>query len=241
MNLNSITQIDDLVEGRVLLMNKPLFWTSFDLVKKVRSQVLYKYRRVKGEKRKIKVGHAGTLDPYADGLMILCTGKKTKELDSFMGLDKEYIFSLEFGKTTPSFDLETEFDYEFSPRDIEINEIKETLNKFEGETDQIPPVYSAKSIKGKKAYRSAREGETPVMLPQKVRIENLEVVNYEYPVLTLRVKCSKGTYIRSLARDIGKELETGAHIIGLKRTKIGQYHVKDAVTVEEFEQKIKKL
>jgi tRNA pseudouridine55 synthase len=241
MNWNSVSQIDDLVEGRVLLMNKPLFWTSFDLVKKVRGQILYKYRMVKGEKRKIKVGHAGTLDPYADGLMIICTGKKTKEIESFMGLDKEYIFSLEFGKTTPSFDLETEFDYEFAHRDIEINEIKKTLTKFEGEISQIPPVYSAKSIKGKRAYKSARDGETPEMLPQKVYIERLEVMNFEYPILTLRVKCSKGTYIRSLARDIGKELETGAHIIGLKRTQIGQYHAKDAITVEEFEQKIKKL
>jgi tRNA pseudouridine55 synthase len=241
MNRNSITQIDDLVEGRILLMNKPLFWTSFDLVKKVRSQILYKYRMEKNEKRKIKVGHAGTLDPYADGLMILCTGKKTKEINSFVGMDKEYIFSLEFGKTTPSFDLETEFDYEFSHRDIEINEIKETLTKFEGETDQIPPVFSAKSIKGKRAYKSARDGEKPEMLPQKVHIDKLEVINYEYPVLTLRVKCSKGTYIRSLARDIGKELKTGAHIIGLKRTQIGRYHVKDAITVKEFEQIIKKL
>ncbi|MGM0496521.1 MAG: tRNA pseudouridine(55) synthase TruB [Bacteroidota bacterium] len=241
MNWESITQIDDLVEGRILLMNKPIFWTSFDLVKKIRNQIAFKYRMVKGEKRKIKVGHAGTLDPYADGLMIVCTGKKTKVINTFQDQEKEYIFALEFGKTTPSFDLETEIDYEYPYKKIEINEIKKTLTKFEGEIDQIPPVYSAKSVKGKRAYKSAREGETIELLPQRININHFEVVDYDYPVLTLKVRCSKGTYIRSLARDIGKDLGTGAHIVGLRRTKIGDYSLDDASSIKEIVQKIKNL
>lgn len=241
MKWKSITQIDDLVEGQILLMNKPIFWTSFDVVKKIRNQIAFKYRIVKGEKKKVKVGHAGTLDPYADGLMIICTGSKTKVIDSFQNLEKEYIFALELGKTTPSFDLETEFDYEYPHQEIEINEIHKTLNKFKGKIDQIPPVYSAKSLKGKRAYKSAREGETIELLPQRIAINVLEVLDYDFPVLTLKVLCSKGTYIRSLARDIGKDLGPGAHIIGLKRTSIGDYSLNDAISIEEFEQKIKNL
>lgn len=241
MDLKSITQIDDLVEGQILLMNKPIFWTSFDLVKKTRNLIAFKYRSVKGEKRKIKVGHAGTLDPYADGLMIVCTGKKTKILNTFQDQEKEYIFSLEFGKTTPSFDMETEVDQEYPYQEIEINEIKNTLAKYEGDIDQIPPIYSAKSVKGKRAYKSAREGETIELLPQRINIKHLEVLEYDYPVLTLKVRCSKGTYIRSLARDIGKDLGTGAHIIGLRRTRIGNYSLNDAISIKEFEQKVKYL
>ena len=241
MNLNSITKLEDLTDGQVLLMNKPIFWTSFDLVNKVRSQIAFKFRVERGERRKIKVGHAGTLDPFADGLMIICTGKKTKTLESFQGLGKEYVFSLEFGKTTPSFDLETPFDQEFPEKEISLQEIEEALRTFEGSISQVPPIYSAKTVKGKRAYHAARNGEQIELEPQQITIDYLHVLDYNYQILTLEVGCSKGTYIRSLARDIGKKLQTGAHIVGLCRTQIGEYRLEEAVSVSEFEQKIKKL
>lgn len=241
MEWNEVSRIEDLVEGRTLLMNKPIFWTSFDLVNKVRSQVAFRYRLKTGERRKIKVGHAGTLDPYAEGLMIICTGKKTKTLHSYQGEDKEYLTTLELGKTTPSYDLETIYDKEFPERDIKINEIRETLSRYQGEIDQVPPIYSAKSVKGKRAYHAARKGQDIKLEPQKVYIDNLEVVEYDYPLLTLRISCSKGTYVRSLARDIGEDLRIGAHIVGLRRIRSGRFYLSDAISVEEFEKKIQNL
>ena len=170
--------------------------------------------------------------------MVLGTGSKTKVLESIQAVDKEYITTLEFGKTTPSFDLETMFDHEYTLSYVPLETLKHTLNQFIGEIDQMPPQFSAKSIKGKRAYKAARTGETVELTSSRVRIGDMEILHYEWPLLTIRVNCSKGTYIRALARDIGNELNTGAHIIGLKRTRIGNYHLEDAFSLEKFEQKI---
>ncbi|MBS3805980.1 MAG: tRNA pseudouridine(55) synthase TruB [Bacteroidales bacterium] len=236
MGYFDIEDLQDLVEGRVLLMDKPLFWTSFDLVKKTRAILERQMRLKTGERAKLKVGHAGTLDPLADGLMLLGTGKKTKILYSLTGQEKEYITTLELGKTTPSFDLETMFDHEYSLSDVRDQDIYTALERFTGEIDQIPPVYSAKNIKGQRAYHAARKGQAIEMKPVRVRIHQIEMIRLSLPLLTLRVRCNKGTYIRSLARDIGEALGCGAHLAGLKRIRIGDYHLKEAVSIEKFEQ-----
>ena len=242
MGDENITTINELVEGRVLLINKPLFWTSFDVVKKVRNQIAYRYRMKTGEKRKIKVGHAGTLDPLAEGLMILCTGKKTKELNSLQTENKEYIASIELGRTTPSFDLETMFDHVF-PLDKKIDKEKiiTTLRKFQGEIQQVPPSFSAKSVNGKRAYESARKGEEMVLDPVKINVHKIELLEYYHPVIKVRVSCSKGTYIRSLARDIGEDLRTGAHLIGLSRIRVGDYQINSSISIKKFEQTLNSL
>ena len=224
-----------------MLMDKPLFWTSFDLVKKTRA-ILEKQIRLKtGERKRLKVGHAGTLDPLAGGLMLLCTGKKTKILHTITGQEKEYITTLELGRTTPSFDLETMFDREYSLLHLREQDIYATLERFIGETDQIPPVYSAKNIQGQRAYHAARKGQTIEMKPNRVHIHEIEVIRFSLPLLTLRVRCNKGTYIRSLARDIGEALNCGAHLAGLQRIRIGDYHLRDAVSIEKFEQFVRNL
>ncbi len=233
-----LKDLQDLIEGSILLLDKPLFWTSFDLVKKVKALIEKSIRHKYNMRRRVKVGHAGTLDPLADGLMVLGTGKKTKVLESIQVDDKEYITALEFGKTTPSFDLETMFDYEYSFSYVPREELEYVLNKFTGNIDQIPPRYSAKSVGGRRAYKAARTGENLELSPSRVRIEKMEILDHQWPIVTIRVVCSKGTYIRALARDLGDELKTGAHIIGLTRTRIGNYNLKDAFSLEKFEQKI---
>lgn len=187
---------------------------------------------------KLKVGHAGTLDPLASGLLIVCTGKATKKITSFQDQDKEYIAGILLGKTTPSFDLETEFDKEYSTSHISREKVEEVLKLFLGESDQVPPVYSAKYIDGKRAYEFARKGETVEMKPSKIHIHEIELVDFQIPEINIRVRCSKGTYIRSLVRDIGEKLDSGACMISLRRTAIGQHHVNNALTIEEFENKL---
>jgi tRNA pseudouridine55 synthase len=242
MALEKITSLKELVEGRVLLIKKPLFWTSFDVVKKVRNQIAFHYRMKTGEKRKIKVGHAGTLDPLAEGLMILCTGKKTKELKTIHTEDKEYITSIELGRTTPSFDLETVFDsYVSSENEFSKEEIIRALKKFEGEISQVPPLYSAKNIKGQRAYHAARNGEDIKLAPVIINIDSIELLEYYHPIIKIKVNCSKGTYIRSLARDIGEEMRTGAHLVGLNRVRIGDYHLDNAITIQKFENILKSM
>jgi tRNA pseudouridine55 synthase len=241
MRQDEIHALDDLVEGRVLVLNKPLFWTSFDLVKKTRAIIEKRLREKTGERKRVKVGHAGTLDPLAEGLMLLCTGKKTKILDSLMGQEKEYLTVLELGRTTPSFDLETMFDQQFSLSHVGKQDIHAVMNRFIGETEQIPPAYSAKSIGGRRAYHAARKGEELEMRPNRVHIHEIEVVRVDLPLVTIRVRCNKGTYIRSLARDIGEALESGAHIVGLKRTRIGDYRLEDAWSIKTFEQRVQEM
>ena len=221
------------VEGEVLLFNKAYQWTSFDLVKKVRHILKNKYAF-----KKLKVGHAGTLDPLATGLLIVCTGRATKRINLFQDQEKEYTAGMVIGKTTPSFDLETAVDAEYRTDHITREMIESTLLTFLGESDQIPPVYSAKFHEGKRAYEYARKGESIELKASKITISEIEIVNYAFPEITIRVKCSKGTYIRSLVRDIGTRLDSGACMISLVRTAIGEYSINNAMSIEEFENKL---
>jgi tRNA pseudouridine55 synthase len=222
------------VEGEVLLFDKPYGWTSFNLVSKVR-KLICKSLDVK----KLKVGHAGTLDPLATGLLIVCTGKATKTIDSYQAAEKEYIATLQLGATTPSFDLETEVDQTFPTEHIDENLVHEVLKDFIGELDQIPPAFSAVKVNGKRAYEFARQGKDPGLKPKKLVIKEIEVLNFEQNQLVLRIVCSKGTYIRGLARDIGAALKSGAHLSALKRTRIGEYLVTESINIESLEKKLK--
>jgi tRNA pseudouridine55 synthase len=219
----------DFANGEVLLFDKDLGWTSFDLVSRVRN-TLYKTTGIK----KLKVGHAGTLDPLATGLLILCTGKATKQIETYQAEEKEYIATLKLGATTPSFDLETEEDSQNDFTFISEGLLKSTLEKFVGEIDQVPPVFSAVKVKGKRAFDYARKGEALELKSRKIVIKDIELISFELPTAEIKVVCSKGTYIRSLARDIGEELQCGAYLIGLKRTRIGNYKVENAMTVGDF-------
>lgn len=225
--INSST---DFLAGELILIDKFKDWTSFDVVNKIRSQIKYK-RNIP----KIKVGHAGTLDPLATGLLIVCTGKKTKELYKFQEANKEYITKIKLGETTPSFDLETEVDNKFPVNNIKEEQLINVINSFIGEQEQMPPVYSAKRVNGKRAYKSARKGQPIDLKPVTIEIYNIEIINIELPVIELKILCSKGTYIRAIARDIGLALNNGAHLIELRRTKIGDFNVEDAITVDKFE------
>lgn len=219
----------DFPNGEVLLFDKDLDWTSFDLVSKVRN-ALYRKTGMK----KLKVGHAGTLDPLATGLMILCTGKATKQIESLQLQEKEYIAILQLGATTPSFDMETEEDSQNDYSIVTEELLQKTIKKFEGETEQIPPVFSAVKIKGKRAFEFARKGELPELKPKKIVIDKIEIISFRLPSVTLKVVCSKGTYIRSLARDIGIELKCGAYLTGLQRTRIGDFRIENAMTIDFF-------
>jgi tRNA pseudouridine55 synthase len=228
--------ISSLEEGQVLLFDKPLYWTSFDLVNKVRIII----KSTLGI-RKIKIGHAGTLDPLASGLMIICTGKATRRIEEFRDLDKEYVATIHMGETTPSYDLETEINGRFPVEQISENLVIKTLNGFLGEQKQIPPVHSAKMIDGIRAYEFARKGIQMEMNPVTVFFRELELLSYGIPDIRIRVLCSKGTYIRSFARDLGKALGSGAYLSSLERTAIGPYLLKNAFSLDFFENYIKEL
>lgn len=220
----------DFIRGEVLFFNKPLGWTSFDLVNKFR----YKLTR-KLTVKKIKVGHAGTLDPLATGVMILCTGKATKRIDEFQYQTKEYVATVKLGETTPSFDLETAVDQQFPTEHITKELLERVLPSFVGTIQQTPPVFSACKVGGKRAYDLARAGEEVVLKPKTLVIDELEIVACELPVVTLRIVCSKGTYIRALARDIGLALHSGAHLIALERTRIGEVTLDQCLKPEEID------
>jgi tRNA pseudouridine55 synthase len=219
----------DFINGEVLLFNKDLYWTSFDLVSKVRN-ALYRKTGVK----KLKVGHAGTLDPLATGLMILCTGKATKQIEALQLQEKEYLATIRLGATTPSFDMETEEDSSKDYSHVTEELVLSALKKFDGETEQIPPVFSAVKVKGKRAFEYARKGESLKLQPKKIVISELELILCKLPTVNIRIVCSKGTYIRSLARDIGAELKCGAYLTGLQRTRIGDFKIENAMSVDYF-------
>ena len=219
--------------GQMMLFNKPYTWTSFNLVNRVRYD-LCKHYGIK----KLKVGHAGTLDPLATGLMILCTGKATKQLTSLTGQDKEYIAEIALGATTPSSDLETEIDQHFPTEHITLQHIHDILPAFTGRILQEPPLFSAKSINGIRAYQLARNGSDKKLDPVEVHINELEVLSFNNEILTLRIHCSKGTYIRSIARDIGKALGSGAHLKNLIRTRSGNFLLTNAFEYENFKEKL---
>lgn len=221
----------DFEQGEILAFDKPLRWTSFDLVAKVR----YNLCRKLGTK-KLKVGHSGTLDPLATGVVIICTGKKTKLIEQLQYDVKEYVATLQLGATTPSYDLEKEIDQTYPTEHINRSLIDQTIPLFMGEQWQVPPMFSAVQINGKRAYQLARKGESVELKPKLLKIDEIEVLAFDEQQmqLTIRVVCSKGTYIRALARDIGEKLNSGAHLIALRRTRVGEIKVEDCMTIDGF-------
>jgi tRNA pseudouridine55 synthase len=226
-----LTTVEDFLNGQVLLIDKPLNWTSFQAVNKIKYALINKV----GLPKKFKIGHAGTLDPLASGLLLICTGKFTKKISELQGQAKEYTGTFFIGATTPSYDLETEIDETFSISHIDNELIHETVKQFLGEINQKPPIYSAIKKDGVRLYEHARAGEFVEIEFRKTTIHEFEITKIALPEIDFRVVCSKGTYIRSLAFDFGKALNSGAHLTSLRRTKIGDYSVENAVDVIEFE------
>ena len=226
--------------GQVILIDKPLEWTSFDVVKKLRWACKFK-----------KIGHAGTLDPLATGLLILCTGKKTKEIDRYQAQEKEYTGTLVLGRTTPSVDLETEFDAEFDTTNITAEQVQQAARQLTGLIEQIPPIYSAVRVNGERLYEKARRGETAETVEGGIKSRSVTISAFEvntdrvgvdlFPAIDFRIVCSKGTYIRSLVRDLGILLQNGAYMSALRRTRIGDFRVVDADTIDSFIQKCRTL
>lgn len=222
---------EEILAGKVLLVDKPLHWSSFQAVNKLKYILKNKYNLPK----KFKIGHAGTLDPLATGLLIVCTGKATKTISEIQGQAKEYTGTITLGATTPSYDLETEIDATFPINHITETLLSETINQFLGEIDQKPPVFSAIKKDGVRLYELARAGETVEIQPRKTTIYKFELTRIALPEIDFRIVCSKGTYIRSIAFDFGKALNSGGHLTALRRTKIGAYDVKNAIAPEDFE------
>lgn len=225
-------------QGEVLLINKPLEWTSFDVVNKLRYTLLknlYKYKEIPaGQKAKLKVGHAGTLDPLATGLLIVCIGKETKNIDQYMATEKEYTGSICLGATRPSYDNETEVDATFPIEHITPELIVQAAKQFEGDLMQLPPLFSAIKKDGKRLYQSARAGEEVELTPRPVHISSFEITKIELPLVEFKVVCSKGTYIRSLAYDFGKALNSGAYLNSLCRTRSGEFKLENAHQLDEL-------
>ncbi|UMB53369.1 tRNA pseudouridine(55) synthase TruB [Lutibacter sp. A64] len=221
--------LEDYKNGQILLIDKPLNWTSFQVVNKLRWEIKQRFKI-----KKIKVGHAGTLDPLATGLLILCTGKFTKKIEEFQGQIKEYTGEITLGASTPSFDLETAINETFSIEHITEDLIYNATQQFIGEINQVPPIFSALKKDGKRLYELARAGETTEIKSRKITISEFEITAINLPKVEFRVVCSKGTYIRSLANDFGEALNSGAHLSKLRRTKIGDFHVDNGINIEEF-------
>lgn len=221
----------DFAEGTVLCFDKPYGWTSFDLVRKVRNLLTRKMQL-----KKLKVGHAGTLDPLATGVLVVCTGAFTKKIDELQSQEKEYIARIELGRTTPSFDLEKDTDAVYPFAHITREQVLDTLSGFIGESEQIPPIYSAKKMAGKRAYELAREGESVEMNARTITLSEIELLHYNLPEVTVRIRCSKGTYIRSFARDLGVALGSGGCLTGLQRTASGEYRIENAIRMKDFEE-----
>ena len=225
--------IDDFKEGQLLLIDKPLKWTSFQVVNKLRWLISNTFKI-----KKIKVGHAGTLDPLASGLLLICTGKMTKKIEEYQGMPKEYTGTFTVGATTPSFDMETEINQNFPFDHITEGFIIETAQKFLGEIDQKPPLYSAIKKDGDRLYDIARRGETTEIASRKVSIYTFEITEVNLPDISFRITCSKGTYIRSIADDFGRALNSGAYLSALRRTKIGDYSVENAISPIKFQENL---
>lgn len=222
------------LKGQVLLIDKPLEWSSFQVVNKLRWLIRKEYKI-----KKIKVGHAGTLDPLASGLLIICTGKETKNISTYQAQEKEYTGTITLGGTTPSYDLETEVDQTFALDQLTEELIKETTAEFTGEIQQKPPIFSAIKKDGKRLYELARAGETTEIEARTVTVNEFEITRIELPEVDFRISCSKGTYIRSIAHDFGAALNNGGHLSSLKRTAIGNYRVEKAMSIESFEKLVK--
>lgn len=225
--------IFDFVEGEMLQIDKPHTWTSFDVVNLIRSFIRKQYGL-----KKLKVGHAGTLDPLATGLLIICTGKLTKKIDEYQGMDKTYVGSMKMGVSTPSYDGETAPDAHFDTSQLTNEELIETSRQFIGTIEQVPPIYSAIKIDGKRAFEHARKNKDVFLKSRKVQINAFELYHINLPNIDFSVTCSKGTYIRSLVHDFGKSLNNGAYLTDLRRTAIGEYTVANAFTLDHFKQKV---
>lgn len=226
--------VEDFKDGKVLLIDKPLEWTSFQVVNKLRWHI-----RKQFDIKKIKVGHAGTLDPLATGLLIICTGKQTKSIETYQGQIKEYTGTIVLGSTTPSYDLETEINETFPTDHITDKLIHQTTEQFIGKIQQKPPIFSAIKKDGKRLYELARQGKTTEIKSREIEIREFEITNINFPNVEFRVVCSKGTYIRSLANDFGVALNSGAHLSVLRRTKIGEFSVDNAQSIDEFVDELK--
>ncbi|MBR9855068.1 MAG: tRNA pseudouridine(55) synthase TruB [Algicola sp.] len=224
---------EDFLNGQILLIDKPLEWTSFQAVNALKWAIRKKFGL-----KKIKIGHAGTLDPLATGLLIICTGKFTKKIPELQGQVKEYTGTFTLGATTPSYDLETEVNETFPTEHITDESIKEATTQFLGEIEQVPPIFSALKKDGKRLYELAREGKTVEIKSRKIEILEFEITRINLPEVNFRVVCSKGTYIRSLAHDFGKALGSGAHLSKLRRTKIGDFNVNNATSPNVFKEKL---
>jgi tRNA pseudouridine55 synthase len=224
----------DFQKGEVLVFDKPLDWTSFDLVQKVRNNICRKMKI-----KKLKVGHTGTLDPKATGVMVLCTGKATGKIEAIQAEEKEYLATIKLGATTPTFDLESEESNYFETSHITEELFKETIKKFIGTIEQVPPGHSAIKINGKRAYEYARKGIAVELKSKVLEIKEIELIEFSKTVVKLRIVCSKGTYMRALARDIGKSLQSGAYLIGLRRIRVGNIHVDQALEINEFLNSVK--
>ena len=223
----------DFVEGEIIGFDKPYRWTSFDVVGKSRWLLCHKLGT-----KKLKVGHTGTLDPLATGVVVVCTGKKTKLIDALQQHIKEYVATLQLGATTPSYDLEKPIDRTYPTNHITRELIDQVIPSFLGEQWQVPPIFSAVKVDGKRAYELARKGQEVELKPKLLKIDEIEVLSFDSALMQLqiRVVCSKGTYIRALARDIGERLDSGAHLIALRRTRVGDIRVEDCISFEQFEQ-----
>jgi tRNA pseudouridine55 synthase len=230
MVINQIDASTKFEDGVVITIDKPYKWTSFDVIRKIQSLLRYKLGY-----KKIKVGHAGTLDPLATGLLIVCIGKATKQIESLQAEEKEYVANVRFGATTPCFDLEKPIDAEFPFEHINADAINAVIPSFTGDIDQVPPLFSAKMVDGVRAYELAREGSDMELKPNRITINELTLLRYDAPVADFLVRCSKGTYIRSLARDLGQALDSGAHLVGLRRTASGSFRADDAYSMEKIE------
>ncbi|MCH5225642.1 MAG: tRNA pseudouridine(55) synthase TruB [Muribaculaceae bacterium] len=218
----------DLVSGEIIAIDKPLGWTSFDAVKRLRGAV---QRRLKV--RRFKVGHAGTLDPLASGVLLVCTGRATRRIEELQSGEKEYVATVKLGATTPSFDLETEIDATYPVTHINEERVRRALESFRGEIMQVPPVYSAVKVDGKRAYKYARRGDDLELKAKPIEIKEIQLLKFEGDEIEFRVKCSKGTYIRALARDLGRALDSGAHLTGLRRTQVGSHRIEDCLAIDE--------
>jgi tRNA pseudouridine55 synthase len=226
--LNNIEE--KLKEGLIFSVDKPYKWTSSDVIRKIRSILRYQH-----EIKKIKAGHAGTLDPLATGVLVVCIGKATKQIEDIQAGEKEYIADIRFGATTPCFDLEKPVDAVFPCEHITNEALEITLQKFTGTIEQIPPLFSAKMINGIRAYEFARKGETVEIKPSTIYIKEIEIVKFDLPNAVLRIVCSKGTYIRSIARDLGFEMQSGAHLTNLCRTRSGNFLLNNSININELE------
>ena len=227
--------LNEFEEGKLLLIDKPLKWSSFQVVNKLRWEIKKTF-----DIKKIKVGHAGTLDPLATGLLLVCTGKMTKQIQELQDQKKVYSGTMTLGSTTPSYDLETDINQKFSTDHICENILRETTKQFIGEIEQYPPLYSAIKKDGKRLYEYARLGQDIDIEPRKIFIESFNITNFQNQKVDFEVQCGKGTYIRSLANDFGKALNSGAHLSSLRRTKIGDFSINDAIEINEFVESLKK-